>query len=165
MLLFVLSFNSIGTQRDPVPARARAAHAPVRSRLALQGARRVDDLAERILAETRTLFRFDELYLVLVDRERRLLDIRVHERQLVRLPARLKPLETGLFGWLIARAEPLLVEDWQTRAAGVVAASRSDGEADRFAARHAARQRWHRAGLVDAFSTRRPASTQPPICI
>ena len=56
--------------------------------LKLQGARRVDELAERILAETRTLFRFDELYLVLVDRERRLLDIRVHERQRVRLPAR-----------------------------------------------------------------------------
>jgi diguanylate cyclase (GGDEF)-like protein len=29
------------------------------------------------------------------------------------LPARQKPLETGLFGWLVARAEPLLVEDWQ----------------------------------------------------
>jgi len=83
------------------------------ARLALQGARRVDELAERILAETRTLFRFDELYLVLVDRERRLLDIRVHERQLVRQPAELKPLDTGLFGWLVARAEPLLVEDWQ----------------------------------------------------
>jgi diguanylate cyclase (GGDEF)-like protein len=113
MLLFVLSFNSIGTQRDPVPAERGPLTRLFEARLALQGARRVDELAERILAETRTLFRFDELYLVLVDRERRLLDIRVHERQLVRLPAGVRPLEAGLFGWLVARAEPLLVKDWQ----------------------------------------------------
>ncbi len=113
MLLFVLSFNSIGMQRDPVPAERGPLTRLFEARLALQGARRVDELAERILAETRTLFRFDEFYLVLVDRERRLLDFRVHERQQVRLPARLKPLETGLFGWLVAHAEPLFVKDWQ----------------------------------------------------
>jgi diguanylate cyclase (GGDEF)-like protein len=113
MLLFVLSFNSIGMQRDPVPAERGPLTRLFEARLALQGARRVDELAERILAEMRTLFRFDELYLVLVDRERRLLDIRVHERQLIRQPARLRPLEAGLFGWLVARAEPLLIEDWQ----------------------------------------------------
>jgi len=50
---------------------------------------------------------------VLVDRERRLLDIRVHERQHTRMPARVKPLDSGLFGWLVARAEPLLVKDWK----------------------------------------------------
>jgi len=111
MLLFVLSFNTIGTQRDPVPTERGPLTRLFDARLALRGARRVDELAERILAETRTLFRFDELYLVLVDRERRLLDIRVHERDLLRLPARVKPLEAGLFGWLVARAEPLLIED------------------------------------------------------
>jgi len=113
MLVFVLSFNSIGTQRDPVPVERGPLTRLFEARLALQGARRVDDLAERILAETRTLFRFDELYLVLVDREQRLLDIRIHERQQVRLPPRCKPLEAGLFGWLVARAKPLLVEDWR----------------------------------------------------
>ena len=111
MLLFVLSFNSIGSQRDPVQAERGPLTRVFQAGLKLQGARRVDDLAERILAETRALFRFDELYLVLVDRERRLLDIRLHERQQVRMPPRLKPIDTGLFGWLIARAEPLLVKD------------------------------------------------------
>ena len=114
MFLFVLSFNSIGMPRDPVPAERGPLTRLFAARLALQGARRVDELGERILAETRTLFRFDELYLVLVDRERRLLDIRVHERHQVRLPARVKPVESGLFGWVVARAEPLLVEDWQS---------------------------------------------------
>ena len=111
MLLFVLSFNSIGSHRDPAQAERGPLTRVFQAGLKLQGARRVDDLAERILAEMRALFRFDELYLVLVDRERRLLDIRLHERQQVRMPARLKPIDTGLFGWLIARAEPLLVMD------------------------------------------------------
>ncbi|HEY6125509.1 MAG TPA: GAF domain-containing protein, partial [Steroidobacteraceae bacterium] len=112
MLLFVLSFNSIGSHRDPVQAERGPLTRLFEAGLKLQGARRVDDLAERILAETRSLFRFDELYLVLVDRERRLMDIRLHERQQVRMPARMKPVDTGLFGWLISRAEPLLVPDW-----------------------------------------------------
>jgi len=112
MLLFVLSFNSIGMQRDPVPADRGPLTRLFEARLALRGARRVDELAERILAETRALFRFDEMYFVLVDRERRQLDIRVHERELVRQPARRDPLDSGLFGWLVAHAEPLLVEDW-----------------------------------------------------
>jgi diguanylate cyclase (GGDEF)-like protein len=111
MLLFVLSFNSIGSHRDPAQAERGPLTRVFQAGLKLQGARRVDDLAERILAEMRALFRFDELYLVLVDRERRLLDIRLHERQQVRMPARLKPIDTGLFGWLISRAEPLLVKD------------------------------------------------------
>lgn len=113
MLLFVLSFNSISTQRDPAPAERGPLHRLFEASLKLQGARRVDELTERILAETRALFRFDEMYLALVDRERKLLDIRVHERQQVRQPPRVRPIDAGLFGWLVARAEPLLVKDWQ----------------------------------------------------
>jgi diguanylate cyclase (GGDEF)-like protein len=113
MLLFVLSFNSIGTTRDSTDAERGPLTRLFEAGLKLQGARRVDELAERILAETRTLFRFDEMYFVLVDRERRQLDIRVHERNHVRLPTRVKPIEAGLFGWLVARAQPLLVSDWE----------------------------------------------------
>jgi diguanylate cyclase (GGDEF)-like protein len=113
MLLFVLSFNSIGTQRDAAQTERGPLTRLFEARRALQGARRIDELAERILAETRALFRFDEFHLVLVDRERRQLDIRLHERQQVRLPARHKPIESGLFGWLVARAESLLVQDWR----------------------------------------------------
>jgi diguanylate cyclase (GGDEF)-like protein len=113
MLLFVLSFNSIGSHRDAVQAERAPLTRLFEAGLKLQGARRVDDLAERIVAETRALFRFDELHLVFVDRERRQLDIRVHERQQVRLPSRLSPIDAGLFGWLVTRAEPLLVKDWR----------------------------------------------------
>jgi diguanylate cyclase (GGDEF)-like protein len=110
MLLFVLSFNSIGTQRE---AEAGPLTRLFEAGRALQGARRIDDLAARTLTETRALFRFDEMHLLLVDRERRLLDVRVHERQGVRLPHRERPLDAGLFGWLVARGEPLLIKDWE----------------------------------------------------
>ena len=112
MLLFVLSFNSIGTQREAETDRGPLTRLFEAGR-ALQGARRIDDLAERALAETRALFRFDEMHLLVVDRERRLLDIRVHERQRMRLPRRQKPIDAGLFGWLVSRAEPLLIADWK----------------------------------------------------
>jgi diguanylate cyclase (GGDEF)-like protein len=113
MLLFVLSLNSIGTQREAEAGRGPLTRLFEAGR-ALQGARRIDDLAARALAETRALFRFDEMHLLLVDRERRLLDIRVHEREGVRLPNRQKPIDAGLFGWLVARAEPLLIKDWRS---------------------------------------------------
>jgi diguanylate cyclase (GGDEF)-like protein len=120
MLLFVLSFNSIGTQRDQERTDPGPFTRLFRAGLALQGARRIDDLAERTLAETRALFRFDEMYVVLVDRERRLLDIRVHERTRTRMPPRVKPLEAGLFGWLVAHAEPLLIKDWRQAPAEMI---------------------------------------------
>jgi diguanylate cyclase (GGDEF)-like protein len=113
MFLFVLIFNNIGTQPDPSGSDRGPLTRLFEVGRALQGARRVDVLVERIVAEVRTLFRFDELYLVLVDRERRVLDVRVHERDQVRLPARLKAIDAGLFGWIVARAEPLIVSDWR----------------------------------------------------
>jgi diguanylate cyclase (GGDEF)-like protein len=113
MLLFVLSFNSIGAQRDTVLAERGPLTRVFAAGLKLQGARRVDDLVERILAETRALFRYEELNLVLVDRERRQLDFRARARQRQRLPAEVRPIDAGLFGWLVARAEPLLITDWR----------------------------------------------------
>jgi diguanylate cyclase (GGDEF)-like protein len=113
MVLFVLSFNSIGTRRDPEPAEDGPLTRLFAARLKLQGARHVDDLSERILTETRVLFRFDEMHLLLVDRERRLLDLRIHERDGVRLAAESRPIGDGLFGSLVAHAEPLLVSDWR----------------------------------------------------
>jgi diguanylate cyclase (GGDEF)-like protein len=128
MLLFVLSFNSIGTRRDPVPREIGPLTRLFEASLKLQGARRVDDLAERILAETRVLFRFDEMCLVLVDRERRVLDLRVHERGGVRMASRVMPIHSGLFGSLVARAEPLLVNDWQQAPPEVLQRTEASGE-------------------------------------
>jgi diguanylate cyclase (GGDEF)-like protein len=113
MMLFVLSFNSIGSQRGIVSAERGPLTRLFEASLKLQGARRVDVLAERVLNESRTLFRFDELHFLLVDRDQRVLDVRVHEREGQRMPARIESMDAGLFGWLASRAEPLLVKDWR----------------------------------------------------
>jgi len=113
MVVFVLSLHGVGrtlssadTEREPLAKLSQA-------RRALHGARRIDELGNRILTETRALFRFDEFYLALVDTENQQLDLRVHERQRERLPRRKKSLETGLFGWVVERAQPVLVENWE----------------------------------------------------
>ncbi len=125
MLVFVLSFNSIGSQRDNADTERGPLTRLFAASLKLQGARRVDVLAERIVAETRAVFRFDELHFVLVDRERRLLDVRAHERRGERLPPAVVPLDGGLFGSLIARAEPLLVSDWRRAPDDLLARARA----------------------------------------
>lgn len=120
MAVFVLSFNGLGRalgtpEREGVPLVTRTPR-----HCALRGARRVDELAEHILTEARALFRFDEACLALVDRERRELDVRIHERAGERLPVRAERLDAGLFGWVAAHATPVLIEDWQ-RAPGALA--------------------------------------------
>jgi diguanylate cyclase (GGDEF)-like protein len=111
MLVFVLSFNSIGIAATAADRRGPMAKLFETSR-ALHGARRLDELGERILTETRPLFRFDEFYLVLVEPGQQILDFRVHERRGQRQPSRTKSVNAGLFGWTVERREPLLIEDW-----------------------------------------------------
>lgn len=96
MAVFVLSFGGIAgslaaADADPTP---------------------LDDIGERILAEARGLFRFDEFALVLVDHEQRTLDQRVGERRGERLPPRVLPIDTGLCGWVVGEGQALLIEQW-----------------------------------------------------
>jgi diguanylate cyclase (GGDEF)-like protein len=112
MVVFVLSFSGIGRSLSTDDAERNPFARLLRAGRALHGARRVDDLGGRILAETRPLFRFDEFYLVLVDRDQQQLDFRVHELSGERQPATRRPLNEGLFGWVVETGEPLLVEDW-----------------------------------------------------
>lgn len=113
MVVFVLSFSGVGraltteevAERSPIARLLKAGRA-------LHGARRVDQLGDQILAEMRPLFRFDEFYLVLVDREEKALNFRVHELRGVRQPEAQSAIDAGLFGWVVERGEPLLVEDW-----------------------------------------------------
>ncbi|MGD9596868.1 MAG: GGDEF domain-containing protein [Steroidobacteraceae bacterium] len=96
MAVFVLSFGGIAgslaaADADPSP---------------------LDDLGERILAEARGLFRFDEFALVLVDHEQRALDQRIHDRRGERLASRVAPIDAGLCGWVVTEGRALLVEQW-----------------------------------------------------
>jgi diguanylate cyclase (GGDEF)-like protein len=112
MVVFVLSINGIGSNLNVVETEASPLARLWRAGRAFHGARRIDELGERILIETRQLFRFDEFYFLLVDREDNSFDFRVHERQGVRLAPRRKPVSSGLFGWCFERADSLLIENW-----------------------------------------------------
>ena len=112
MIIFVFSFSSIGDAVSAAEQNRGPLATLFEASRAFHGARRIDDLGERILTETRSLFRFDEFYFIVVDRERRALELRVHERGGERLPPRAKPIDAGLFGWVVEHAEALLVEDW-----------------------------------------------------
>jgi diguanylate cyclase (GGDEF)-like protein len=112
MVVFVLSFNGIGRtlstakmESDPLLKLAHARSTP-------HGARRLDELGERILVEARALFRFDEFFFALVDREQGTLDVRVHEQHGVRQSTKSTRLGAGLFGQVVERAEGVLVADW-----------------------------------------------------
>jgi diguanylate cyclase (GGDEF)-like protein len=112
MVFFVFSFNGISRALSTAETESGALARLSQARRALHGARRIDDLGDRILIETRALFRFDEFYLVLVNRDQQTLEVRVHERHSARLPPRSKRLHAGLFGWVVERSEAVLVEDW-----------------------------------------------------
>jgi diguanylate cyclase (GGDEF)-like protein len=112
MVLFVLSFNGLGGALTSADSRSSPLGALSATAQPLHGARSIDELGERILAEARVLFRFDEFYLALVDREQGMLDLRVHEVRGERRPSRRSPLESRPFGWVISRGEAVLVEDW-----------------------------------------------------
>lgn len=112
VVVFVLSFNGVGralttedAERSPIARLFNAGRA-------LHGARRVEELGGRALAEMRPLFRFDDFYLVVVDHEQGFLDFRLHE-QLGQLQPRMRrPLDAGLFGWVVEHGESLLIADW-----------------------------------------------------
>jgi diguanylate cyclase (GGDEF)-like protein len=112
MVIFVVSFNGIGTTLNQAESESGLLARLSRARRALHGVRRIDALGERILTETRNLFRLDEFHLVLVDPERQEMNIRVHERYGKRQPALRKPLHAGLFGWVIAQGQAMLIESW-----------------------------------------------------
>ena len=112
MVLLVLSVNTIGAEHGADEQERAPLLRLFEARGAMHGARHIDQLGERILTETRALFRFDEFYFILLDRDHSKLDVRVHERRGERMTRRSKPMDAGLFGWVAGRAEPLLVEDW-----------------------------------------------------
>ncbi|HSC09101.1 MAG TPA: diguanylate cyclase [Steroidobacteraceae bacterium] len=112
MVIFVLSFNGIGRTLSAAETDTTSLAKLSGTRRAFHGARRIDELGERILIETRALFPFDEFCLALVDREQQLLDVRVHERGNERQPALTRDLRTGVYGLIVERAEPVLIESW-----------------------------------------------------
>lgn len=115
MAIFVLSFNRLDRALGAIGGRGMRPAPLVNltsTRTALYGARRIDELASRIRTETAALFRFEEFTLALVDPDARTLEVRVHERNKRRMPGGARPLDAGLFGWIVEHGEAVLITDW-----------------------------------------------------
>ena len=110
LVVFVLSFDALGDTFGTSDSTRAPLARLFEVRRSMHGVRRIDELGERILTETRALFPFDEFYFVLVDRDEGVLDVRVHERRGERLSRRSKQMSAGLFGWAVERARPILIE-------------------------------------------------------
>jgi len=111
MAVFVLSFNRIDQALGAATTQSAPLETLSSARRALRGARRLDELADRILTETRALFPFDEFYLAVIDRDAQVLDARLRERHGQRLQGNARRLDAGLFGWVVDRGEGVLLED------------------------------------------------------
>src|SRR5688572_4009564 len=109
MAVFVLSVHGIGRALTAVDAEQSPFARLFKAGRALHGARRIEELGDRLLEEMRPLLRFDDFYLVLVERAQQALDFRVHEQRGERRPGGRLPLDTGLFGLVVNRGEPLLI--------------------------------------------------------
>jgi diguanylate cyclase (GGDEF)-like protein len=113
MAVFVLSVHGMGRALTAEDAERSPFARLFKAGRALHGARRIEELGDRLLEELRPLLRFDDFYLVLADHKQRTLDFRVHEQHGERQPGMRRPLDTGLFGIVVNRGEPLLVADWR----------------------------------------------------
>jgi diguanylate cyclase (GGDEF)-like protein len=128
MALFVLSFSGFGNALSAADTEGGALARLAGPARTLRGARRIDELGERILKEVRTLFRFDEFWLAMVDTERGTLELRVQERHGERQSARLRPpLDHGPLGWAARYGEAVLVENWQRAPESLLAAAIAAG--------------------------------------
>lgn len=112
MGIFVLSFNRLDRALGARGIRRAPLVNLTSTRTALYGARRIDELADRIRTEAAALFRFEEFSLALVEQDAGVLDVRVHERHERRLPRHTQPIDAGLFGWIVEHAEAVLIDDW-----------------------------------------------------
>jgi diguanylate cyclase (GGDEF)-like protein len=113
MTLFVMTVNAAGRALTAADAERSPFARLFKAGRALHGARRIEELGDRLLGELKPLLRFDDFYLVLVDRRQKMLDYRVHEQQGEPQPPAKLPIETGLFGLVANTGKPILVEDWR----------------------------------------------------
>ncbi len=112
MAVFVMSVHGIGRALTAEDAERSPFARLFKAGSGLHGARRVEELGDRLQAALRPRLRFADFYLVLVDRAQQVLDYRVHEQHGVRRAHMRLPISTGLFGWVVERGQPLLIEDW-----------------------------------------------------
>jgi diguanylate cyclase (GGDEF)-like protein len=126
-LVFVLSFSRIGLNTAGADTELGPLWRIFQARRALHGARTIDELSERVVLEARSLFRFDEFQISLVNRERTALETRSFPQSGARQPLHSHELSTGLSGWAIERNENVLLSD-MTKASATLRSRADDRE-------------------------------------
>lgn len=111
MVVFVLSFSRIGQSAGVAQAATNPLSRVFQTRRVLHGARTLDELGDRVANETRSLFRFDEFQLLLVDESRRSLVVRSRSQGKDGRPTRTEPLG-GIVKNALERKEAVLISAW-----------------------------------------------------
>jgi diguanylate cyclase (GGDEF)-like protein len=111
-VLTVVSVHQIVEARQTMQSRVAALDAASGTRQALSGARRIDELAERLLSRIGALFRYRIAYVALLDAERNELDVVLEYIDGVRQPRARKPVSTGLSGHVVRSGQPVLIDRW-----------------------------------------------------
>lgn len=126
LLLTVVSMHKLVESRRQVQDRVSMLDAASGARLAVHGARRMDQLAERLIDHIGAVMPFRIGYVAAVDAERGEFDVLLELVEGRRVPRMRLPVGEGLSGLVVRSGEPLLIERWEEtsgilRAAAVLA--------------------------------------------
>jgi diguanylate cyclase (GGDEF)-like protein len=113
LVLTVVSLHEVVEARSQVQSRLEALDAATRARLAVTGARRIDELAERLFSQVTAMFQYRTAFVALHDAERGEFDVVMEIVDGVRQPRSRKPSGKGVTGHVLRTGSPLLVDNWE----------------------------------------------------
>ena len=128
LVLTVISLHEVVEARRQVQSRLEALDAAHSTRRAVSGARRVDELAERLYSRITALFQYRTAYVALHDAERREFDVVMEVVDGQRRPRSRRPDDIGVTGHVLRTGQPLLIDDWALAPAHVERVALVEGE-------------------------------------
>jgi diguanylate cyclase (GGDEF)-like protein len=112
LLLTVVSLHEVVEARRKVQSRLEALDAATSARLAVSGARRIDELAERLFSQLGAMFQYHTAFVALHDAERGEFDVVIEVVDGERRPRSRKPATQGVSGHVLRTGAPLLIDNW-----------------------------------------------------
>lgn len=113
LLLTVISMHALVESRRQMADRLTMLDAASDARQAVSGARRMDQLAERLLGHIGAVLPFRLAFVALHDAEHGEFDVLLELIDGKRTPRMRRPVGSGLTGLVVQTAQPLLIERWE----------------------------------------------------